>query len=308
MQFIGTVKQALELLNQNRTEHRLQCAALEALHFHHPYKNFTVEMALRDNVTPPTLTHDKVHVQDFTVEVARFGLYVPEGDTRDKTQLEIRYNYRVHDKKPNNIKRTSNLNKIDSLVKMVKPASSMDVLRDTFDASNFIDKQTKFSAVRREFRKVFERFYYGDKDANAQLIDDLLNKRDTTAVEQLRSVFEEARSKMNSAQDEMKALSSHIVCAVKNSHSGQYRIIRYNLAGDEQQKIVISDTIYNTKEELPKDVFGPIAVLEIGLHDNKYLEVEGIGEANTSRLGEHYLLVGKEFDGNAGTEGESQSI
>lgn len=307
--FVGSVKQALELLNQNRIAHRLHCAALEALYFHHPYKNFVIEMGVRDNVTTnlPELGGVNVYVHDFIAEVARFSLFEPEGETRDKTQLDIRYNYNVHTKQPRNVKRTSNLNKIDGLVKMIKPAEPVDILRNCPNPEDLIDKASNYRQANRAFRKVFDDLYYKDKDQSEQLIDDLLNKRDTLMVTELRTKFDTARSEKAKAQEEHTALSEHIVSVVKNSVHDNYCVVRYNFPNEPKMQI-LSVNVYDSKEHLPDDVLGHMAVLEIGLADSTQSLVEGLGQAHHHALGDSYTLIGKEFNGNAGTEGESQSI
>ena len=309
--FVGSVKQALELLNQSRIEHRLHCAALESLHFQHPYKKFVVAAKIRypedgDNVTKPTLAYDEFHLYDFGVQVAKITMYTPNGEKRDSKQLQVRYNYDVHFKEPRNIKRTSNLNKIDSLMAMIQPATDNKILDQVPGARDLVNKACGFVESQRAFQKFFSDMYYGDKSALAQTFDDLLNKRDTMAIDKLRKDFYETRDLKDKAQVEALALSKQVVSVVKNPILGEYRVIRYSVVKDGENKIMHSQT-YNAKEDLPDDVVGNLAVLEIGLSSDDRARVDGVGEAMRVPYAEVSTLIGKDFN-DPREEGEGQGI
>jgi hypothetical protein len=281
------------------------------LHFQHPYKKFVVAAKIRypedgDNVTKPTLAHDEFHLYDFGVQVAKVGMYTPNGEKRDNKQLQVRYNYDVHFKEPRNIKRTSNLNKIDSLMAMIQPATDNKILDQVPGARDLVNKACGFVESQRAFQKFFSDMYYGDKSALAQTFDDLLNKRDTMAIDKLRKDFYETRDLKDKAQVEALALSKQVVSVVKNPILGEYRVIRYSVVKDGENKIMHSQT-YNAKEDLPDDVVGNLAVLEIGLSSDDRARVDGVGEAMRVPYAEVSTLIGKDFN-DPREEGEGQGI
>jgi len=306
-----TTKDALTIFP--RMEGRLYSSALEALHFSHPYKNFTVNFTLmeKDAENPiDTRLIGDINIYDHGIEVATINYYLPTGDSRSKPQLQVAFNYAVHQKEPIRVKRTSNINKITEVMQMIRPATSADIINAAPGVQDMVAIASGYSKACKEVNKFMEPFYYGDKQGHLNMFMDLVSNRETAAITEFKSKVTALHEKVSSTHEEFKAYCKQAVFVGKNSVGGSYKVCRASLANDGRvSKFEETSQCYADKSQLPEDIAGLIAVLEISMSSgegNKH-EVEGIGKVYHRDYGDLYTLIGKDFN-DAGKESKDQGI
>lgn len=317
--FVGTPRQALDKMPRTDDRSRLFSAAIENLHFHHPYKHFGVAFDIRtqkddDGNLMEIHPVSSVQVLDFGTTVAEFTMYRPAGETRDKPQLEIEYNYFVHEKEPRKSKRTSNFAKIPTLIKMIRTATPVDIFNEAPGHKEIILESSGYEKSRRSARDLLQMFYYGEVDEKMDLLKDLVNGRATANAEAFKQKLASVDKDYAVGRAEYEAYLKQVVFVGKNSISDRYMVVRVSLNkdGDPSDLHNISSHCYESKDQLPEDVLGLISVMEISLSavDNGIrVNVEGVGRAKRTNRGVAYTLIGKDFnDINTREEGKDQGI
>lgn len=317
--FVGTPRQAIDKMPRTDDRSRLFSAAIANLHFHHPYKHFGVAFDIRtqkDENGNPTEIHpvSSVQVLDFGVVVAEFTMYRPQGDTRDKPQLEIEYNYFVHEKEPRKSKRTSNYAKIPTLIKMIKPAFPVDIVNEAPGHMEIILESSGYEKARRSAKDLLQKFYYGDVDEKMNLLKDLANGRETAGAQAFKQSLSDVDKDYATGRSEYEAYLKQVVFVGKNSINDRYMVVRVplNKDGTISDRHEIPSHCYESKDQLPEDVLGLVSVMEISLSalDNGIrANVDGVGRARRTNRGVTYTLIGKDFnDINAREEGKDQGI
>lgn len=312
--FVGTPREAYEKMPRTDDRGRLFSAAIANLYFLHSYKHFGVAFDIRTekdkggnivNINPCS----SVQVLDFGMTVADFTMYRPVGETRDKPQLEIKYNYDVHSKEPRRTKRTSSFAKIPTLTNMIRTANSVDLIREAPTHIEAILESSGYEKSRRSIKDLLQKFYYGDINENMDLLKDLADGRATANAESFKQSFSDVDKDYATARVEYEAYLKQVVFVGKNSISDRYMVIRapLNKDGDVADYHAPSHC-YESKDQLPDDVLGLISVLEISLSavdDDIRVDVEGVGRAKRTSRGVAYTLIGKDFnDINAREEGK----
>ena len=307
-----TTKDAMTIFP--RMEGRLYSSALEALHFSHPYKNFTVSFTLmeKDAENPiDTRLIGDINIYDHGIEVATINYYLPSGDSRSKPQLQVSFNYAVHQKEPIRVKRTSNINKITEVIQMIRPATSADIINAAPGVQDMVAIASGYGKACKEASKFMEQFYYGDKQGHLNTFMDLVNNRETAAVTEFKSKVTALHEKVSSTHEEFKAYCKQAVFVGKNAVGGSYKVCRAILDRDDARVRTFEEMsqCYADKSQLPEDIAGLIAVLEISMSssENTKHEVEGIGRAYHWDYGDLYALIGKNFN-DARKESKDQGI
>ena len=306
-----TTKDALTIFP--RMEGRLYSSALEALHFSHPYKNFTVSFTLmeKDAENPiDTRLIGNINVYDHGIEVATINYYIPSGDSRSKPQLQVSFNFAVHQKEPIRVKRTSNINKITEVMQMIRPATPADIINAAPGVQDMVATASGYSKACKEVNKFMEPFYYGDKQGHLNTFMDLINNRETAAITEFKSKVTALHEKVSSTHEEFKAYCKQAVFVGKNSVGGSYKVCRATLDNDGRvRKFDEASQCYADKSQLPEDIAGLIAVLEISMSSGEGTkhEVEGIGRVYHWEYGDLYTLIGKDFN-DARKESKDQGI
>ena len=299
--------EAISMLDRTDEADRLLAYAVEHLMFSHPYKKF--DLVISDSAAKG------FHVYDFEERVCQIGLYRPDGEERTALQLEFKYNYHVHNKAPKDAKRTSNINKILDCVKLIKPT----VIRDHKDllrkkTIGLVEETTKYSAAKREFDRVFSSIAYDRVETNISLFEDLLNKRDTSAVDALRNKFYSRHQEYVAAAEHKMRLCRNSVMVTKN-HSGDYRVIHRLTSPAEDDPGAVRATYdmvtYPEKEKIPPNIYGKLCLLEIAEQNEESTHsIEGVGHIDKNyKVAPVYIIIGEDLeepaiDVDARTKGE----
>jgi len=293
--------------SQNPETGRLLAHAVEHLMFSHPYKKF-------DLVFRKHFMSNGFQVYDFGLEVCNIRFYKPDGEERTALQLEFRYNYNVHSKAPKDSKRTSNISKILDLVRLIKPASTKDHA-SRFHVEELIEETTKFAAHKRDFDRVFSNIAYDNVETNISLFDDLLNKRNTSAVEALRNKFYEKHKAYVAAAEHKTRMSRNSALVTKN-HSGDYRVVHRVETSKDREAVKANYVMvdYARKDDIPPNIYGKLCLLEIAdQNDGNTHEVEGVGQVvKHGTVGSVYTIIGEDLEGppisgDAGTHSQIES-
>lgn len=298
--------EAINRLDRTKDSGRLMAYAVEHLMFTHPYKKF--DLAFSGDTW--------IKVYDFEHLVCNITTYAPDGVERTALQLQFEYDYNVHNKAPRDTKRTSNVNKIAECVKMIRPAKVEAHIKIASGARSVIEECTKFSATKREFERVFANVSYNNLSDNVALFDDLLNHRDTSAVDVLRKKFTDKRQEYEAAQEHLAKLRRHSVMVTRN-HSGDYRLVHrrvLEVMTDNRIRVDYAMVNYDGKDKLPPNIYGKVCLLEIaeqGEDDEKTIEGVGLVSKNQA-IHPVYIIIGEDLEepainGDAGAKGQIES-
>ena len=299
--------EAIKRLDRTKEDGRLMAYAVEHLMFTHPYKKFDLLV----------FGNHAIKVYDFERKVCNITTYSPDGSERTALQLQFEYDYNVHNKAPRDTKRTSNVNKIAECVRMIKPAG-VEVHKKYLanQAKSVIEDCTKFSSAKREFERVFSGVAYNNLSTNVALFEDLLNHRDTSAVDTLRKKFTERRQEYEAAQGQLVKLHKHSVMVTRN-HSGDYRLVHRRVLEemtDNRVRVHYAMVNYDGKNKLPPNIYGKVCLLEIAEQgEDKEKTVEGVGMvAKDHPIYPVYIIVGEDLEepainDDAGAQGQVES-
>ena len=285
--------EAIGLIDRSQDTGRLLAHAVEHLMFSHSYKKF-------DLVLGPHFMNNGFEVYDYDQEVCKVRFYVPDGQERTATQLEFKYNYHVHNKAPMDTKRTSNISKILDCVRLIKSASVLDHMTRFRGVKSLIEESTKYASRKRDFERVFSSIAYDNLETNFSLFEDLLNKRDTSAVETLRNKFYD-RHKEYVAAAEHKARMSRNSALITKNHSGDYRVIHRvetKVEGESNQtKANYIMVNHEAKGKIPPNIYGKLCLLEIAeQNDGDVHNIEGVGEVHKYTIGSVYTIIGEDLE------------
>jgi hypothetical protein len=244
----------------------------------------------------------KVQVFDVFEEVATITTYEPSGESRTKDQLQIAYNYEVHTKSPKSVRRSSDARAIQKMIDLIRPVD-MTKITHVF-STHFDDAQSNVTRTDYPYYKVdsfFRSFYYGDTvlafnswkelinggdggfiDWNSGVsgliseIDKTVNPKELT----LRGAFEILANRVREYSETREAFAKEMVGIVELPR-GKYWEVRRKKDGT----VDWSTRKFNSRDELPDDVAGRLAVMDIKLMNlddrpkYEHVVVEGVGAA-----------------------------
>lgn len=309
------------LLDRTVERQRVLATGLEAISYAHPHKKFYYRIDRSDYEALASGTMKGIayrfDVMDYGLKVGKIGTYKPDGNERDKAQVQFEYDYNVHQKEPRHVKRSSNHSKIFEFAALFRPldvsVSNPKTMSEMIPGvTNSLDQHLSVRNAYREVGKILDSMYYGDRDQNAKILYDLCVGRTTTDTIGFKDRVVNAYSGMNKVIAEASKAMSRIAVINPTPH-GEYFVARFELKDykkrDDIEGYNWSPAIYPSKDTLPDDVAGRVSVLEIAdttdVNDDEHY-VEGIGLLwkNTNRM----IIFGEDLHGiNTGTESQSAS-
>jgi len=316
--FVGSAREMLDLTSRFASEsQKLMAQALEALAFAHPYKKFYVHGVVHP-IDGGKYKINSVKVMDFHRQVCRLEFYDPQGHARKSTQLEFKYDYNIHDKEPRNIRRTSDLRKVQKCVEDIRPIT---MRKDVWSLLEHDDKWRLAKAVnittgidehQKAYEKLHERFYFGGR-AEREIIKNLVYGITSADTEAYKKEYVEVVSQCDAARAESEALYKCRAMVSSNIY-GEYAVL-YAVGkvndGDIDTEIIKT---FASKDELPDAIKGKVAVLDIlsqgkpTSRDDRYIpdvggvfEVQDLGQA----CDDVYYVIGKDiYDPRAQSQGQ----
>lgn len=241
-------------------QHHIYSKALESLAFTHPYKNFFVLVYKDSTETDAKIHHIKVY--DYGIEVAHMTYYIPESDTRNKTQLQVRYNYEVQNKNPRDCKRSSDLRKIEQMILAIKPAelSHCDTKESVYyTIQSCIKTDDKINTINYMSRDI----YYANNEEQMKIWTSIFAGNDLViharTGKSYRELFTEAKTAYEEGKAEAARYLKHAV-TVHATPTGKYRVFNYKEVNGVVDKWIED---YDNLEALPEEVSGQMAVLQI---------------------------------------------
>lgn len=309
------------LLDRTVERQRVVATGLEAISYAHPYKKFYYRMDRSDYETLKSDTMKgyayRFDVMDYGIRVGKLSTFKPEGQERDKIQVQFEYDYNVHQKEPRNVKRSSNHNKIFEFANLFRPlnvsASNTLVMSEMINGvASSLDQYLNVKSAHKHVTKVLDSMYYGDRLLNAKILYDLCMGQISPETIAFKDKVISAYSEMDKVTVEATRVMSKIAVINPTPH-GEYFVARFELKSykkrDDVEGYQWLPTVYKSKSELPEDIAGRVSVLEIadtGEVDSSEHYVEGIGLLwkNTNRM----IVFGEDLYGiNTGTESQSAS-
>ncbi len=282
----------------------LYSKALETLAFRHPYKNFFA-VVYKDSQPEGAKIHN-IKIFDYSVEVAHFTYYTPDSETRNKSQLQVRYNYDVQNKNPRNCKRSSDIHKIEQMVLAIKPAE-LSHCDSKENIERAIDSCTGADKCLSEINSMSRDIYYANRTEQMQIWTSIFHGNDLAKRnnKSYRETFVEAKAAYEIAKAETDKYWAHAV-TVSTTPMGKYRVFHYKQVGGIVDKWVED---YDSRDALPEEISGQMAVLEIaesskdreypmaiktGRHENPPIQVNGVGMIH-GLLDNMYTMIGGGF-------------
>jgi len=284
--------------------------AMETLAFGHPYKNFFVVAIKGKDSSDSSITAIKVF--DYGEEVAHLSTYTPDSLSRPKAQLQIAYNYDVQSKNPRNVKRSSDNRKIEQMILGIKPAE-LSQCDTTDNIKHLVARTTKASQYEDDINYMCRWMYYSNYEDQIRILNSMINGSGDIPYRDNNMSVSEAFTKYKSQYDEaMKEGASYLRHAVTvfATPMGKYRVFNRTQDGDKVD-MWIED--YESRDALPEEVSGQMAVLEISESsenltfrrhsDPEPIKVDGVGMIH-GYLYHCYTMIGENF---RDTRSQSQS-
>lgn len=295
-EFIGSPSQYLKdhRVTLLQPANRLFMYALEAITSNPKFSEFFIHVERNgENI-------GKVKVFDAFQEVASITTYQPTGETRVKDQLQLAYDYEVQRKNPKSVRRSSDVRKIQEMVGHIRPLS-VNKTTDFF-AGLFEHAVLKLSGGSMSYDGVddfFRSLYYGNAKAGLEIIRDIfaggsggslahheglerlakrLDKEADTKSMTIRELANSLVDYVDRATKETSTISKEMVGIVELPE-GKYWEVRRKMDGS---KVDWETKKYSSRDELPQDVAGRLAVMDIKL----------MGDENEHRRYEHQVVEG----------------
>jgi hypothetical protein len=279
----------------------LYSKALETLAFRHPYKNFFA-VVYKDSQPEGAKIHN-IKIFDYGVEVAHMTYYTPDSETRNKSQLQVRYNYEVQNKNPRDCKRSSDIRKIEQMILAIKPAE-LSHCDSKVNIEYAIDNCTDADKCLSEINAMSRDIYYAPKENQMATWASIFHGNDLAKRsngKSYRETFMEAKAAYEIAKAETDKYWAHAV-TVSMTPMGKYRVFHYTQVGGIVDKWIED---YDSRDALPEGISGQMAVLEIaessedreypsGRHGNPPIHVSGVGMIH-GLLDNMYTMIGGDF-------------
>lgn len=284
--------------------------AMETLAFGHPYKNFFVVAIKGKDSADSSITAIKVF--DYGEEVAHLSTYTPDSLSRPKAQLQIAYNYDVQSKHPRNVKRSSDNRKIEQMILGIRPAE-LSQCDTTDNIKHLVARTTQASRYEDDVNCLMRWMYYSNYADQVRILSSMINGNGEIPYKDnnmsVGEAFTQYKSQYEEAMKEGESYLRHAV-TVFATPMGKYRVFNRTQDGDKVD-MWIED--YESRDALPEEVSGQMAVLEISessenlrfyrQSDPEPIKVDGVGMIH-GRLYHCYTMIGENF---RDTRSQSQS-
>lgn len=300
--FIGTARELLDVISRYETEtQKLMSQALEALSFMHRYKKFFVTCPVA-RLDSGKYKINEFSVMDFNERACAVSIYYPQGGKRTTAQLEFKYNYDLHMKEPKNVRRTSDLRKIEKCVHDIKPITELHIgkvlsYEDLSRLSGCVRKTSKIRESEGLIERLHSKLGYGGA-SDKKILEHLVKGTTSVDSEEFKKNYIEALSQCDAARVEYDELSRCKV-RVSSNYCGEYALA-YAINAEDCNEL----KIYPSRDELPDAIKGKMAVLDI-IRDkdrNDDRTIEGVGYVRQRGLDyDHqsdfiYYVIGKDID------------
>jgi len=301
------------MINRESESGRVFLQAIEALAFSHPHKKFYYRVRADRIGEESKLKNLKLSVMDYGSRVCTISTFRPDGEHRNKFQVQFEYDYEVHQKEPRNLKRSSDYKKILDYAKLVRPFdhTTKGAMVNVFHSvGETLSNVTKLRDGATKVSRLFSNLHYGgnvEKLTFYNIICGNINPE----TEKMRAAFVEAYSDYNACLLRYNTLMNKVAVVVPTAH-GEYRVVRrqYKGRGDRSEDITSYDyesKIYQNKDSLPEDLTGKMAVLEILPSDSSISEVDDVGIFDSRHM--VYTIIGEDLNGiDAREEGQTSGV
>lgn len=303
----------LGMFNREKERHRVLMSGIEVLAFAHPHKKFYFRVEkfyydkLRNN--PDEAYTFKLDVYDYGVCVGSLSTYKPDGNERDKVQVEFKYDYNVHQKEPKNLKRSSDWRKIIEFGKMFRPVDVDNPRTHVKMFHNLTERVADVTMLRnrtRGLKNTIDRITYG-KDSE-KLLYDLVNNQVSVEADKFKSEFMVQWREAEAARQDYQRQTDRIVVIVPTPHN-EFLLTRFQIKEGKTQRDEITaynaqGKVYADRSALPEDVTGKLAVLEISSDDTADVKIDGVGifERDANRV----IIIGEDLYGiDPGTQSQN---
>lgn len=309
------------LLDRTVERQRVLATGLEAISYAHPHKKFyyRIDRSDYESLTSGTMKGlaYRFDVMDYGLRVGKIGTYKPDGNERDKVQVQFEYDYNVHQKEPRNVKRSSNHSKIFEFATLfralnVSVANTLVMSEMINGVADSLDQHLSVRNANKEVTRMLDSLYYGDRLLNARILYDICVGQVTPDAIAFKDKIVNAYSGVSKVMAEAAKTMSKIAIINPTPH-GEYFVARFELKDYKKRGDVEGyqwlPTIYPSKDSLPEDLVGRVSVLEIAdtsdvNHDEHYVDGIGLLWKNTNRM----IVFGEDLHGiNTGTESQSAS-
>jgi hypothetical protein len=276
-------------------ENMLMRTGMEALLTHPKNDEFFVRVSF-DRVN---FDSDRRRISDVVIfseykDVGGFCIHRPDGSERKKPQLQIRFDYDVQTRRPFNVRRTLDRNAIHKYVHALRPtaqSSLAEYLKS--NASTFIDKSSEFTKSESEIDNLVRKLYYMNAETQTRVMRSLLCGGDgieTVEGKSIKRCFEEAFAKIDEAKAARAELMKHSVLVVE-SPGEKFTVVRHIVTNGS--KDYLFDKVIG-KSNLPADILGSMAVLDIVPTTSRDMSVPGVGMIQGTMCNA-YVLIGDNF-------------
>lgn len=276
-------------------ENMLMRAGMEALLTHPKNDEFFVRVSF-DRVS---FDSDRQCISNVVVfseykDVGGFCIHRPDGSERKKPQLQIRFDFDVQTRRPFNVRRTLDRTAIQKYVHTLRPttqSSLAEYLKS--NADTFIDKSSEFTKSNGEVDNLVRKLYYMNAETQTRVMRSLLSGGDgieTVEGRPIKRCFEEVFAKIDEAKAVREELRKHSVLVVE-SPGEKFTVVRHIVTNGS--KDYLFDKVIG-KSNLPADILGPMAVLDIAPETGKDISVPGVGIIQGTMCNA-YVLIGDNF-------------
>lgn len=244
-----------------------------------------------------------ISVWDYGSKISDWSIHEPDGDDRRKLQLQISYTYNVQKKSPRNAKRSCNPKAIKQMVSEIRACPlDNDVSSLNAHANSLIEAVPEVYKYIGCVNTFFRELYHMNTDKQTAVLRSMLTGEGGEDWPKPHegfqgSILDAGRfflDKYTEAVSIKEKYRRHVV-GVFASPMGKYRVVRHIVTKGQQDTLI---NIYPSKEALPADVLGNLAVLDIaqaGKDDSDGdLRVAGIG-CISGMLKNQYYLIGENF-------------
>lgn len=302
----------LGMFNREKERHRVLMSGIEVLAFAHPHKKFyfRVEKWVYDKLRtePDMVNTTKLDVYDYGVCVGSLSTYKPDGNERDKVQVEFKYDYNVHQKEPKNLKRSSDWRKIIEFGKMFRPADVDNPRTHSKMFYNLTERIADVTMLRnrtRGLKNIVDRISYG-RDS-MKLLYDLVNNQVSVEADKFKTEFMAAWQESEEARQHFHEQSKRVAVVVPTPHNEffvtRFEFIEGRPTREELSSYKTQGKVYADRSALPEDIAGKLAVLEISSDESTDVKIDGVGifERDANRM----VIIGEDLYGiDSGTQSQ----
>jgi hypothetical protein len=235
-----------------------------------------------------------IEVYEYQSDISSWSIHQPSGDERSKLQLQVSYTYDVQNKRPRNVKRSCNPKVIKEMVQNIRSRPMDKQIKESIEElTGFVSTMSQVRAGMNKVNGFFRDLYYESQGNQVELLRGLIygdvgkpgmlqNARESLSLYEKAKQLEELHRK-------------HMV-AVFASPTGKHKVFRHIVTDGRNDTLV---DIFESRETLPDDIKGNLAVLDIAQSakaDDRpdCINVEGVGLISGPLLNLYYL-IGENF-------------